>query len=141
MPDTPDTPDTPEMPDTRMGWQALFGARGRTAVITGGSGQLGGAMASTLARAGARVAILARNAEASNTVAEAIRQAGGVAIAAACDVLDRAALERSREQVLSDLGPAAFSSMRRAATLPPRRQRPTILSSIWTPTPSTACWP
>ena len=35
-----------------MDWQALFGARGRTAVITGGSGQLGEAMASALARGG-----------------------------------------------------------------------------------------
>ena len=106
MPDTTDTPDTPEMPDTRMDWQAFFGARGRTAVIAGGSGQLGGAMASALARAGARVAILARNVEATNTVAEAIRKEGGAAIAVACDVLDRAALERSREQVSSAFGPA-----------------------------------
>jgi NAD(P)-dependent dehydrogenase (short-subunit alcohol dehydrogenase family) len=94
------------MPDTQVDWQALFGARGRTAVITGGSGQLGRAMASSLARAGAQVAILARHADAANTVAEAIQAEGGAAIAVACDVLDRAALERSREQVASAFGPA-----------------------------------
>ena len=52
------------------------------------------------------MAILARNMEAANTVAEAIRKEGGAAIAVACDVLDRAALERSREQVSSAFGPA-----------------------------------
>ena len=94
------------MPDTYIDWPALFGAQGRTAVITGGSGALGQAMAAALARAGARVAILARHEDAANGVAEAIRQEGGAAITVACDVLDYAALERSREQVTRAFGPA-----------------------------------
>ena len=94
------------MPDTYIDWPALFGAQGRTAVITGGSGALGHAMATALARAGARVAILARHEDAANGVAEAIRQEGGAAITVACDVLDYAALERSREQVTRAFGPA-----------------------------------
>jgi NAD(P)-dependent dehydrogenase (short-subunit alcohol dehydrogenase family) len=96
----------PDTPDTQLNWRALFGVEGRTAVVTGGSGELGRAMASALAQAGARVAILARHEDAANTVAEAIRAEGGAAIAVACDVLDRAALERSRDEVASAFGPA-----------------------------------
>ena len=96
----------PDMSDSHMDWKALFGAEGRTAVVTGGSGELGRAMASALARAGARVAILARHTDAANSVAGAIRAEGGAAIAVACDVLDRAALERSRDEVASAFGPA-----------------------------------
>ena len=96
----------PDMSDSHMDWKTLFGAEGRTAVVTGGSGELGRAMASALARAGARVAILARHEDAASSVAEAIRQEGGAAIAVACDVLDRAALERSRDEVASAFGPA-----------------------------------
>ena len=96
----------PDMSDSHMDWKALFGASGRTAVVTGGSGELGRAMASALARAGARVAILARHTDAANSVAGAIRAEGGAAIAVACDVLDRAALERSRDEVASAFGPA-----------------------------------
>ena len=46
------------MPDTRLNVHARFDVRGRTAVITGGSGHLGRAMASALAQAGVQVAIL-----------------------------------------------------------------------------------
>jgi len=95
-----------DTPDVQMNWQALFGAQGRTAVITGGSGELGRAMAAALARAGARVAILARHEDAASSVAEAIQKEGGAAIAVACDVLDRGSLDRSRERVLDAFGPA-----------------------------------
>lgn len=93
------------MPDKRSNVQALFDVRGRTAVITGGSGQLGRAMSFALAQAGAQVALLARHAETAQTVAEAIQAEGGVAVGIACDVLSRAALEQSREQVTSAFGP------------------------------------
>lgn len=93
------------MPETTSDWQALFDVRGRTAVITGGSGQLGRAMAAALARAGVRVAILGRRAETANAAAEAIRAYGGTAVGIACDVLERPALERAHEQVASALGP------------------------------------
>ncbi len=85
--------------------QALFDVRGRTVVITGGSGHLGRAMALALAQAGAQVAILGRHAETAQTVAEAIQAEGGSALGIACDVLSRASLEQSREQVTSVFGP------------------------------------
>jgi len=93
------------MPEAQDDWQALFDVHGHTAVITGGSGQLGRAMASGLARAGARVALLARHADAANAVAADIKAAGGSAIGITCDVLDRAALEQALARVTGAFGP------------------------------------
>ena len=93
------------MVEAERGGQALFDVRGRVAVLTGGSGQLGRAMALGLARAGAHVAILGRHAETEAAAAEAIQADGGSAIGIACDVLDRAAIERACEQVTSAFGP------------------------------------
>jgi NAD(P)-dependent dehydrogenase (short-subunit alcohol dehydrogenase family) len=84
---------------------SLFNIQGQTAVITGGSGQLGRTMAEGLAEAGVQVAILSLNAGTSAMVAGAIRGNGGQAIGIACDVMDRAALERALEQVTSAFGP------------------------------------
>jgi NAD(P)-dependent dehydrogenase (short-subunit alcohol dehydrogenase family) len=85
--------------------QALFDVRGRTAVITGGSGHLGRVMASGLAQAGARVAILGRHVETAQKVAQTIQAEGGTALGVACDVLSPASLEQSREQITSAFGP------------------------------------
>jgi NAD(P)-dependent dehydrogenase (short-subunit alcohol dehydrogenase family) len=84
--------------------QALFDVRGLTAVITGGSGQLGQAMAFALARAGVQVAVLGHHAGTAQKVAETVRSEGGSALGIACDVLNRASLEQSREQVTSAFG-------------------------------------
>src|SRR6266480_5277015 len=86
-------------------FQTLFDIKDFTAVITGGSGQLGRAMAQCLAEQGVKVAILSLHAETSEKVAERIKAEGGQAIGIACDVLDRAALERTRELVTSIYGP------------------------------------
>src|SRR5258708_17615775 len=85
--------------------QALFNVRGLTAVITGGSGQLGRTMAQALAQAGVQVAVVSLHAETAGTVAEAIQASGGQALGFACDVLNRAALERILERVTSTFGP------------------------------------
>ncbi len=79
--------------------------RGLTAVITGGSGQLGRTMAQALAQAGVQVAVVSLHTETAGTVAEAIQTSGGQALGIACDVLDRVALERTLEQVTSTFGP------------------------------------
>ena len=70
----------------------LYGLQGQTAVVTGGTGVLGGVMARGLARAGARVAIVGRRRARAEAAAAAIREAGGEAMAAPADVLDRRSL-------------------------------------------------
>jgi len=78
----------------------LFNIQGQTAVITGGSGGLGNIMARALAEAGARVAVISLHSTSSDKVVETIRTAGGEAIGIACNVMDRAALEHAREEIL-----------------------------------------
>lgn len=81
-------------------YQALFDIQGQTAVITGGSGGLGSAIAYALAEVGARVAVISLHAASSAKVVEAIRANGGEAIGIACDVMNRAALEQACEEIL-----------------------------------------
>ena len=82
----------------------LFGLDGRVAIVTGGTGTLGGAMVQGLAGAGARVGVLGRRGERAEEVAAAVRAAGGTAMALPADVLDRASLERARDTVLKEWG-------------------------------------
>ena len=86
-------------------FRQLFSLEGQTALVTGGSGALGSALARALAQAGARVAIMGRRIGSCEQVAESIRAAGGQALGVACDVLDRAALERAAEQMAATFGP------------------------------------
>lgn len=78
--------------------------RGRTAVITGGSGVLCSAMAKELAKQGVRVALVNRTIEKGQVIADEIRALGGEAVAYSADVLDRASLEAVRDQVISAFG-------------------------------------
>lgn len=75
-----------------MNIPSLFDISGQTALVTGGSGVLGGAMARGLAGAGARVLIMGRRPDACERVAAEIRATGGAAEALPCDTLDKAAL-------------------------------------------------
>src|SRR5690348_14548730 len=84
--------------------QSLFNVHGSTAVITGGSGALGSAMAHALAQSGVRVAILSLHAESSTRVANAIQTDGGQAIGIACDITNRHDLEQALEQITTTLG-------------------------------------
>jgi NAD(P)-dependent dehydrogenase (short-subunit alcohol dehydrogenase family) len=82
----------------------LFSLKGRVAIVTGGTGVLGGAMAAGLAAAGAKVAILGRRAEQAATVAETLTAAGGIAMPLPADVLDTAQLADARKTVLAKWG-------------------------------------
>ncbi len=82
----------------------LFSLDGQVALVTGGTGVLGGMMARGLAQAGAKVAILGRRAEVAEAVAQEIRDAGGAAIAAPADVMDKAQIEAARDQVVAEWG-------------------------------------
>ncbi len=82
----------------------LFSLEGKTAVVTGGTGVLGGAIARGLAQAGATVAILGRREAKAQEVAEALQKEGLRAIATPADVLDRGALEAARAALLAQTG-------------------------------------
>ncbi|MDQ2884633.1 MAG: SDR family oxidoreductase [Chloroflexota bacterium] len=88
-----------------MNIQTLFNIQGQTAVITGGSGVLGRAMARAMAQAGANVAILSLHAETSEKIAAEIVHDGGHAIGLPCDVTDHASLVTAQERVTSTYGP------------------------------------
>lgn len=81
-----------------------FSLTGRVAVVTGGSGVLGGAMARGLAQAGARVGVLARRRERVEALAEEIAADGGEALPLVADVLDRGQLESARAEVTDRWG-------------------------------------
>lgn len=82
-----------------------FDLSGRVAVVTGGNGGIGRAIALGLARAGAAVAILARNETKNGAMLGELRAVGRPALAVALDVTDRPALEPAIARVQSELGP------------------------------------
>lgn len=84
---------------------SLFDLTGRTAIITGGNGGLGLAMGRGLAKAGANVAILARNADKNAAAAEELSALGaGAVLALACDVAEDSAIEDAVGETLAALG-------------------------------------
>ncbi|MCC7274179.1 MAG: SDR family oxidoreductase [Alphaproteobacteria bacterium] len=64
----------------------MFDLKGKVAIVTGSSRGIGRAAVEELARAGARVVVSSRKAEAIEPVAAAIRAAGGEAVAIPCNV-------------------------------------------------------
>jgi len=82
----------------------LFRLDGQTAVVVGGAGGLGAAMARGLAEAGAAVAVADANAGQAKLVADGIVTNGGRAMAVAVDVADRSSVERMAEEAEDRLG-------------------------------------
>ena len=102
----------------------LFNLEGQTAVVIGGTGVLGGAMAEALAAFGAQVAIVGRSAERGGERVKKIGSSGGKALYQAADALDRDSLSRAREAIERRFGRAeillnAAGGNRPEATLPP----------------------
>ena len=102
----------------------IFSLTGETAIVIGGTGVLGGAMAGALASAGAHVVVMGRNAERGASRVSAIEADGGKAIFQQGDALDRSSLEAASQAIQEKCGPAsilinAAGGNRPDATLPP----------------------
>ncbi len=78
---------------------------GKTAIVTGGGGGIGGATCRRLAQEGARVAVYDMNLDAAETVASAIRDAGGRAQAFRCNITSRADVDAAVAATEAQLGP------------------------------------
>jgi 2-deoxy-D-gluconate 3-dehydrogenase len=86
----------------------LFDLSGRVAVVTGGNGGIGRAIALGLARAGAAIAVLARNEEKNQRVMDELRAIGVAGLALKLDVSARSELQPSLEKVEGTLGPVSI---------------------------------
>ena len=82
----------------------MFSLNDKTALVTGESQGIGRAAALALARAGAKVAVAARNAERLLSLASEIGDAGGQALAVRMDVADSAQVKAGFQQVLAEFG-------------------------------------
>ena len=82
----------------------LFSLSGKRALVTGASSGLGRHFASTLARAGAQVALGARRADRLTEAVEEIASGGGKAVAVDLDVTNRDSILSALEQATSGLG-------------------------------------
>jgi NAD(P)-dependent dehydrogenase (short-subunit alcohol dehydrogenase family) len=77
---------------------------GKNAVVYGGGGQVGSAVAHAFAAEGARVFLAGRTAARLDAVADEIRAAGGSAAAAVVDALDEAAVAAHAAAVVASAG-------------------------------------
>lgn len=101
-----------------------FGLDGQVAVVTGGGGVLGGAIAHGLARAGAEVILLGRRQQLLDDTAASIAALGGKASGLTADVLDPDQLAAARDAITArhghvDILVNAAGGNVAGATLPP----------------------
>lgn len=103
---------------------SLFNLSSETAVVIGGTGALGGAMAEALAAAGAKVAVVGRSEERGSQRVASIESAGGTAIFQPADALDKSSVTDCRDAIIEKLGAVsvlvnAAGGNHPKATLPP----------------------
>ena len=112
-----------------------FDLKGEVAVVIGGTGGLGGAMAEGLAEAGAKVAILGRNKERGEAKAKELSM-HGQAIFLSVDALDPKTLEQAEQKIENELGPVtvlvnAAGGNQPAAVVTPENPMVTLPLSAW----------
>ena len=78
----------------------MFSLKGKTAVVIGGSGVLGGVFAQALAGAGASVGIVGRTPEKVEAAVTSLRDSGAEAHGAVADVSLRSEVLKARDQLL-----------------------------------------
>ncbi len=89
---------------------------GRTAVVTGAGSGIGRGLALALAEAGAAVAVTDILSDNARAVAREIQNSGGKAVAIHCDVSNRDAVYRAREEITRTLGPVSLLFANAGAT-------------------------
>jgi NAD(P)-dependent dehydrogenase (short-subunit alcohol dehydrogenase family) len=82
----------------------LFNLESEVAVVLGGTGVLGGAMAEALASAGAKVAVAGRSEERGRDAVRRIEAAGGQAIFVSADAMSTDSLAKTRDAVIKQWG-------------------------------------
>ena len=82
----------------------MFDLHDKVAVVTGGNGGIGLAMAQGLAQAGARIAVVGRNPDKLQAAVADLRGRGAQANTYAVDVCDEAAVAGLMAQVVADFG-------------------------------------
>lgn len=82
----------------------LFELKNEVAVVIGATGALGGAIADALAAAGAKVAVLGRNAARGQERVDAIVNAGGTGKFFEADAMSRDSLRAAHESICNTLG-------------------------------------
>ena len=78
-----------------MGDLEMFSLTGRVAIVTGGGGAIGSALAETLAAAGARVAVVGRTRQTVEAAARRVEAAGGEALAIVANVTEEDSAENA----------------------------------------------
>jgi len=76
----------------------------RIAVVTGGGGVLGREMAITLAKSGAKVALLGRTQETLDIVVDEIKDLGFLAIGITCDVIKKGSIINAKDRIEKEWG-------------------------------------
>ncbi|MEM6798606.1 MAG: SDR family oxidoreductase [Planctomycetota bacterium] len=114
----------------------LFDLTGEVAAVVGGTGALGGAMADALAGAGAKVAVLGRNADRGQAAVDRLTALGPDAAFFAADALDKHSLAAARDEIGQRLGAPtilvnAAGGNRPGATLAPGGDFCGLSESAW----------
>lgn len=84
--------------------ESLYSMKGKTAVVIGGTGELCGAMAESMARAGARVVLVGRSQEKADRRLAAIESHGGSGCFIGADIVTREGLQALLTEVLERFG-------------------------------------
>ena len=113
----------------------LFDLTGEVAVVLGGTGGLGGAMAEGLAQAGAQVAILGRSQERGEAKAKEYSKHAKT-IFVSVDALDPKSLQHAEQKIEKELGPVtvlvnAAGGNQPAAVVTPENPMVTLPLSAW----------
>ncbi len=82
----------------------MFNLKGKVALVTGGNGGIGLGIARGLARAGAGIAVVGRNADKNRAAVKELEALGAKAIGVGADVTDRTQVDRAVAETVAKLG-------------------------------------